>query len=96
MSTHAGTSAPVPATRSGGTADPVPGAASGAGPRPRRGRRRRGEAGMVTSEYATATIGGCGVACVLLALVPDVDDMLRSLIERGVGPIVGPFVGWGG
>jgi len=43
---------------------------------------------MVTSEYAVATIGGCGVACVLITLSPFFDDFLRALIERGLGPIL--------
>jgi len=48
----------------------------------------RGDSGMVTSEYAVATIGACGVACVLISLSPQFEDFLRAIIERGFAPIV--------
>jgi hypothetical protein len=51
-------------------------------------REIRSERGMVTSEYAVATIGACGLACVLIALSPEFDDFLRSIFERGLGPII--------
>lgn len=44
---------------------------------------------MVTSEYAVATIGACGVACVLLILSTQLDEMIRGIIERGLGPVLG-------
>lgn len=51
-------------------------------------RNRRPELGMVTAEYAACTVGGCGLACVLIALWPGFDDFLRTLIERGFSPIM--------
>jgi hypothetical protein len=48
----------------------------------------RQEAGMVTSEYAVGIIGGCGLACVLLLLSPEFDDLLRAILERGLGPVI--------
>ena len=47
----------------------------------------RQEAGMVTSEYAVGIIGGCGIACVLFVLSPEFEDLLRAILERGLGPI---------
>lgn len=51
-------------------------------------RNGRSERGMVTSEYAVATLGGCGLASALVALSPQFEVILRSIFERGLGPII--------
>lgn len=49
--------------------------------------RPRSERGMVTSEYAVATIGTCGLACVLIALSPGFEPFLRELLELAISPV---------
>lgn len=53
-------------------------------PRPSRRRRRRGEAGITTAEYAVGTAAGAGLAGLLYKLLSGGfgDQMLRSLFDH--------------
>lgn len=48
-------------------------------------RRRRGERGMTTSEYAVGTVGACGVASVLYELANT--DFFQNLFTDVVGKV---------
>lgn len=54
-------------------------------------RRRRGERGMTTSEYAVGTVGACGIAGVLYQLTQS--DFFQNLFTDVIGKISGllPF-----
>ncbi len=47
-------------------------------------RRRRGERGMTTSEYAVGTVGACGIAGVLYELASSgfFDNLLGDVIGK--------------
>ena len=69
-----------------------PGAARsspGSGPRPARGGRRRGDAGMATAEYAIATLAACGFAALLVAILAsgEVRALLLGLVQRALSVV---------
>jgi prepilin signal peptidase PulO-like enzyme (type II secretory pathway) len=49
-------------------------------------RRRLGEMGMATAEYAVVTVAACGFAGLLLAIVrsPEVRGLLLGIIKRAL------------
>ena len=49
-------------------------------------RRRLGELGMATAEYAVVTVAACGFAGLLLAIVrsPEVRGLLLGIIKRAL------------
>lgn len=54
-----------------------------------RQQQSRSERGMVTSEFAVATIGACGLACVLISLAAGFEPFLRDLLELAMSPVRG-------
>lgn len=56
---------------------------------PRRARRRRGDAGMATAEYAIATLAACGFAALLVAILAsgEVRALLLGLVQRALSVV---------
>jgi hypothetical protein len=53
---------------------------------PRAGRRRLGDDGMTTAEYAVGTVAACGFGGILYKLLTSdtVVQMLKDIIERAL------------
>ena len=87
-----GATAPGTGPRTTGPGTTGPGAARsspGSGPRPARGGRRRGDAGMATAEYAIATLAACGFAALLVAILAsgEVRALLLGLVQRALSVV---------
>jgi hypothetical protein len=54
----------------------------------------RGQRGMCTAEYAVGTVAACGLACILIQLLPDWRALLMAILTKALAVGVGwPFAG---